>query len=273
MTTFQINISKKRSWWPRRQHLFSLPDSWEEVEPTKKLKSILLLTRHKGAEAQLRLLRLWLGLKQKTFQRLLLTLTPEALTSILRLTDWVFAPDIFLYIENFHHNELEHTYPGRDFEAGIGVEYPVADEFYTAYLETGEREQLVRLTAALARPEGKPITSRTDALQRAETMQQLPDEVLTASFLYFDHVKKVIHDTFQMLFKNPEEDSEESNVIDFGWWSRYEDIAETTIFGAVEQVQQQNFFTLCMYLVRKKSIADEQEQKMKMQKAKNQIND
>lgn len=282
MIPVEININYRSRWRRNRRLSFHLPESWSEIPEHIRFDSVLILSRFRGEEAQLRLLRLWTGIKKN----IILGLTPQHLASILRVLDWVFAKDAKPYVSTYLHKGVTYYYPSEQFETGTAIEYPIADAYYRDYLEHGNPDDLIKLTATLCRPRkrneadiiktGDPreiLASRDEAEARAKQLTDLPEEVQMMTFLYFDRIKALIHSTYgDYLFKGSD-DEQDGGGLNFGWWSTYMDIAETGVFGNYEQVLQANFHTLCMFLAKRKSESDAREQKMNMAEAKQEIND
>jgi hypothetical protein len=187
-------------------------------------------------------------------------------------------------ISNFRHKGQTYHLPATKFSNGAAKEYPIADDYYTRFLE-GDVKCLNYLIGTLARPENRdesisaqlgdkrqPLLSRADAEKRGQLLDSAPLEVKMAILMYFAGVKKYIHETYgEWLFQMPEQpdDEQEDDEVEiykqqndgvmFGWWGIFMDVAESGVFGTLDQVHQTNFHTICMYLVKKKKEAKDLE--------------
>jgi hypothetical protein len=179
-------------------------------------------------------------------------------------------------VRSFAHRGIAYHLPEENFRNGRAIEYPLADEFYTKFLETNNESDLLKLTATLCREakdtiaqEGDirvPLTTRSEIEQRAARMKGLPVEYQMATLLYFSGVKALVHKTYgKVLFEQETEgeDVPQKKGSLFGWWGIYMDLAEN--ITNLDKVYQMNFHTVCLMLVKKKKDADDREMQIKLQ--------
>jgi hypothetical protein len=183
-------------------------------------------------------------------------------------------------ITSFRHKGQTYHLPATKFANGAAKEYPIADDYYTRFLE-GDVKCLDHLVGTLARPENRdaetsaklgdkrqPLLSRADAEKRGEQLTNIPLEVKMAVLMYFAGAKKYVNETYgEWLFQAPDQPDDEQEDDDveiykqeasrggvmFGWWGIFMDVAESGVFGNLDQVHQTNFHSICMYLVKKKN--------------------
>lgn len=188
-------------------------------------------------------------------------------------------------ISSFRHKGQTYYLPTAKFANGAAKEYPIADDYYTRFLE-GDVQCLNHLIGTLARPENReaqisaqlgdkrqPLLSRADAESRGHILDGAPLEIKMAVLMYFAGVKKYVNETYgEWLFQTPEQPDDEqeddeveiykqeaSSGVMFGWWGIFMDVAESGVFGTLDQVHQTNFHSICMYLVKKKKEAKDLE--------------
>jgi len=249
-----------------------IPTSWEEAEGSS-LFLLRLLLRYPLQEARLRALRHFLKLKRYHF----LAMRNADLTTLVRFLNWMdIGPVDFPVTGKFEQNGITYHLPAKQFRDGTALEYPMADDYYRAWVTTGKLENLRLLTATLARPkvgeEREPINARSQVEARAEAFSDLELNVMVAVLMYWTGVKQYIHQTYAgWLFPSHQEDEtdEEDESLApkdqgamFGWYGVFMDVAEAGLFGDLKAVHQTNFHTICMYLVKKKKEQMDMEDRM-----------
>ena len=259
--------------WKSREFTRQLPAGWSDV-PLKLRQPVLkalLLPGHRGKVEALFLL---LKIPKWVF----FSLPPVVVADLLKYLKWLNKLTVTEpLLPSFQHRRRTYFMPKAKLENGKAIEYPMADDFYNEYLESGDREKLVMLLATLAREKGVgstlsdprcKLTSREEVVARANRLDDIPDEILQACLMYFAGVKEYIHQIYgAYLFErpvDPDEDEEdeffksiEESQPSFGWWGRFLDIAEAGVFGDYPAVLQTNFHTICIYLVQQKVRNDE----------------
>lgn len=256
-----------------------LPESWSELRPGDRRKCLRAMLRADDVGQNQMLNRV---LHLPFFVRA--ELNGENRQALLRLLDWAkLAPNCQDYpLQNFRHRRQTYLLPKPKGSDLVCIEYPLAEEFFNAYIAGGEPRHLVALAAVLCSPpdiEGQRshIRSRADVERRAEKFKNLPPEVLTATTLWFAGFKKYFIDTYGgYLFDLPDDDDENDieeddtqrdgsdapadaapKSPDFGWWGVFQSVAESGTFGTLREVQQTNLHEVCIYLVRKSVEAEE----------------
>jgi hypothetical protein len=151
------------------------------------------------------------------------------------------------------------------------AEFVVADEQYAEAVK-GNPKALQTLAAIMYRPaETNATLAAKQGDQRvkfyhvdeAEQRPQYPDHIHAAALLFFSGVKYWVHNTYgPYIFEEPDTDDNGNpiptgnNTPNFGWWGILQMVAESQVFGTLEQVYQANLHEICIYLVRKKSEQD-----------------
>ena len=249
-----------------------IPTSWEEAGSSS-LYLLRLLLKYPLQEARLRAVKHFLRLR--TYQ--LLGVRNEDLTTLVRFLNWMdISPVDFPVTGSFDYQGTEYHLPAKHFRNGTAIEYPMADDYYSEWVETSKVEKLRLLVGTLARPmkgdEREPITSRSEVEKRAEHFAGLELHVMVAVLMYWTGVKLYIHKTYAgWLFPQQEEEDEDGEEDQtppakkgamFGWYGVFMDVAEAGLFGDLKAVHQTNFHTICMYLVKKKKEHQDMEDQL-----------
>jgi hypothetical protein len=274
----QVKVSIRIGKRPFKTYERALPESWEEVQGRKnRLKVLKCLLAKDPMIARLRVLRQLLKLPRLVF----LSLDEYQVNDILPYIHWVEEKPLPIpLIQSFNHRGTKYFLPKAQFQNGACIEYPMADEFYLDFVQSGNPESLINLVATLCRPKRPeqrevlssgdiriPLKSRAEVLERAQRLKKMSPKKMMAVLLYFSGVKAYIHELYAgWIFPTKEEAEEglepkEENM--FSWWGVYLDIAEAGTFGNYQSVLQTNFHTVCMFLVKKKKEADDQKRKAK----------
>ncbi len=254
-----------------------LPTSWDEVPQARLLNCLRLLLALDRDEAMPYVLLELLQVKPVV----ILLMGHDDQCALYQALSWMsLNPSAVPAVRSFAHRGIAYHLPADNFSNGRAIEYPLADEFYTKFLETNKESDLLKLTATLCR-EAKTdpaqiekdsdirvaLNNRAEVESRAKRMSGLPIEYQMAVLLYFSGIKALVHKVYgKVLFDQGEEtETEEPKKAGtlFGWWGVYMDLAEN--ITNLEKVYQMNFHTICMMLVKKKKDADEREMQMKLQ--------
>lgn len=259
-----------------RQYITQLPQSWEEIPPSLRLICVRFFIDNPPAEARLQVARLILGLPEPVFRGL----SNSQIEDIVSQLAWVeLSSSATPLIDSFQHRQTTRLLPQPQFMDGTCLEFALADEFYTEYLN-GDTNSLLRLAATLChratkRGNRKPLTDRTEALQLADSFQDLNPAIVTAVLLYFSGVKQRIYEIYGNYLFASNDESDESDPSDnqgtmFGWWGAFMDVAESGVFGNLDQVYQTSFHSVCMYMVKKKKEANDIEVRRQIEETRNQ---
>lgn len=172
------------------------------------------------------------------------------------------------------------TWRGMDYvfprAKGVNVtcmEFALCDDLYRDFIEGNAeavnvlsacvwRERDYDLVATLRRgDERTPLYSREEAEARAARMAKAPPEMAAQALLWFAGLKAYVHRLYgTWLFEeddDPDADDESTNSQsnqspNFGWWGVFQAVAESGVFGTIEQVYQTALHDLCVHLVRKR---------------------
>lgn len=258
-----------------------IPEAWADLTATDRLRYLRYLITLDRPEALTKIAQEILSLSARRFRQL----PPELFVQVVDKIAWMTAePTPEPLFSSFEYKGCRYHLPKAKFKNGTCLEYPIADDYYNAFV-AGDNEALLLLTATLCRKAKDKVNdvertgdiriemlSRSEAEANAIRMTGLPMEVQIGVMLYFGGVKQYIHDTYAgWIFQKPDPDNadaeSEGDGVMFGWWGVYMDIAESAVFGNLQQVYQSNFHTLCMYLTKKKKEADDAERRNRLMSA------
>lgn len=289
MITVQLTASHPRKTTWRRQ----LPESWEDIPAKRRGRYYdrLIGNEQEGVRQVLRqLLRLPAWALRAMNADQVGTLT-AALAWMPPRPDCVHIP-----FPSFTHRGVVYHLPKPKGQNVCCLEYPLADDYYLKFYNTGDPEALLCLVAVLCREEKPdraralssgdmrvPIFSRAEAEARATRLAGMPPYLQYAVLLYFAGLKEYIYKTYKAwLFEeddvvedeeeetedgeddaDPEEEDRPQEAAapsgpDFGWWGIYQEAAEAGLFGTLEQVYQASFHDVAMWLIRQRVKADQQ---------------
>lgn len=248
--------------------VWTLPESWADVQADRVLPYLRLLYTREPETALTEIV--WHSLPATVRVQIS---EQDLAAMVIRLRWMLPAPDdVQMPVRHFMHRGVTYFLPKPKGENLSCIEYPLADEFYSAYIENFNFDDLLRLTATLARPENstptqslqrgdrrQPLHSRTEIEVRAEKLRTLPVEIQTAILYYFAGLKQRISNTYgHYLFDETPDDETEitPTAPNFGWWGVFQSVAEGGVFGRLDEVCQASLHEVCVYLVRKKLEAD-----------------
>lgn len=188
-------------------------------------------------------------------------------------------------LPHFTHKGIMYHFPRAKGSNLTCIEFPMADEYYTQFVEAAEPDQqaLMCLLATLCREQNYddaavlrlgdarvPLHSREEVEARAMRLQGVPPEYCLQALLWFAGMKLYVSRVYgPWLFEQDEEEEEDEDnptpspsagggSPNFGWWGIYQDVAEAGVFGHdVDQVHQKPFHDVCVYLVRKRVAAEQ----------------
>lgn len=206
-------------------------------------------------------------------------LTPDVMYDLVQSLSWMKLDEVTKPpFDRFTHGKTRYFLPKQGMVNASAIEYALADETLSKYMESRDDADLRLLIATLCRPAKRsllqvrqtgdvriPLINRNEAEERAEAIEDLDQSTMAMVMLFFAGCRRQIHDTYaDWIFKVPEKKDDEEDQDDqhdtgetgdgpmFGWWSIYMDIAESGVFGKLRDVHQANFHEICMYLVQKK---------------------
>lgn len=244
-----------------------LPEAWEGVPAGRRFAVFGEMVKGRPGEA----VRLACQVPARHWHRI----GPMDRAAILRRCPWAkLDPAPKCHFDVFRHNGLELHAPPGNFAAGTCLEYPIADEYLSAYIGTQADEQLLLLTATLFREadpdqgaalrrEDKrvPLFSRAEVEERAKRLEGLPLEYQLDALMYFTGVKKFVATAFASLFQSSGKEKEADPL---GWFGLYMDKAQgdPKKYG---QILHSNFIEFCLMEVRQRRQAREAYMRQRMQ--------
>ncbi len=273
MLTVEIVELKRRRWMLFRPRRFSLqmPVSWAEVTPLARRQRwwrwLMTLPRPAATRAMVR------DLLPKWVRRRISDLDFAGLTMLL---DWAKAEHDCLQvpIPCFEHAGTTFHFPTRKGENVSCIEYALADDYYKQFTD-GDTDAMLNLVAAIWREPDQdqeralrrddqrtPLHSKAEVARRVTMLRSAPAEIHLQALLYFGGLKAYIHRVYgNWLFEETEDESDEEGISDqekapsspdFGWWGIFQSVAESGVFGNLDQVYQASLHDVCIFLVRKR---------------------
>jgi len=253
----------------------SLPESYEEMESGLRLFCYEQLIKHQRDDALVLILKKILNLPTARFNSL-----PDAdIAAMIQVIDWInLGPQTTPVLPFFEGDDYRKYYfPSKEFSNGRANVYPLADDFFNKFM-TGDESQVDLLLATLARPHDESgerigIQSRSEIIRRAEQFKKINPAIKMMAISYWAGIKEHVFDLYKgYLWPDPDEEKPESDQdpiaetddtaaqqedagVMFGWWGVFMELAETGVFGTLNEVHQSNFHTLCMYRTKKRKEA------------------
>jgi hypothetical protein len=254
----QIKITIPRKWLPNKTYNRVIAGAWDEFEDSTRLLCLHALATSTGElKAKVGILRAMLKLPKVVFE----SIDDERLSALVDTLDWMHLDPKMVRIESFWHRGVKYKLPKAKFEDGVGIEFPMADQFFQKFQKSSKEEDLLQLVATLARPVSRSGRSKIMGVEDVDRIAQKLNGLSTtntiAVMLYYLNLKQYISELYgPYLFNADEDDGKvyESTVHfpNFGWWGTYIVIAESGVFGNYEAVLQTNFHRICMFLVEKR---------------------
>lgn len=259
-----VEISIPRRWRILRSNYRRiLPASFEEVDEARRLPLWKALCSKPGEAGQLAAIRYLLDLPKPVFNRL----SDDQAYELLLAMPWLEAlPNPTPRFSSFRYKGQTYHLPKTHGLNMVALEYPIADEAFMRWAETGNQASVLLLCGALCREQEEnesevitrgdkrvPLLTQHEAQARAEHFRDLPEEIRTAVIMQFAGIKEFVANSYgKVLFEQPEEGEklEQSTTPSLGWWSIYFSLAIDGPFGRdVKLVEQAPFHKVCLYLV------------------------
>lgn len=283
MVSAEITLQRRR--WGlirRRRFVLHVPSSWEDVHwwyRQRWWRKLMTLPRPDAIRAMVR------DLTPRWVRKHLSELDMAGITL---LFDWMQAEadcsDV--PVPDFIHRGVTYHMPAVKGENMSCMEFGLACDYYDQFTR-GDSGALLKLVACLWReadPDAAagrkredvrvPLFSKAEVTHRAQLLRDAPHELLLQALLYFSGLKAFMHKIYgTWLFEPPDEEDDEPGSRDtsgpnFGWWGTFQQVAESGVFGDINQVHQAHIHDVCVFLVRKQvemrsvhpsSIASKQE--------------
>ena len=271
MITVAIHIDRNDR---RKTTRRSLPESWQEMESGLRLFCYEALISFARPNAMTLIIKKILHLPSTQFKAI-----PDSdIASMILAIDWMnLGPQTTPIIPSFKHNwQKEYFFPSKEFSNGRANVYPLADEFFNKFME-GDESQADLLLATLALQKNEDgerigIKSRSEIIARAESFKDVDPAIKMMAISYWAGIKEYVFDLYKgYLWPDPDEEkdqlefdpnsqiegtteetTQEGDGVMFGWWGVFMELAETGVFGTLNDVHQSNFHTLCMYRTKKR---------------------
>lgn len=236
-----------------------IPENWSEVPVELRRKVLRIAVSMQYPYNFHNIMIKYLGLKESILREV----ESEQLQVMYEHLQWVLTDSVDEPIfTTFKHKFKTYCFPKAKMWNATGLEYALADEYYMNFVQEHDEDSLLKLAATLIRPIDKTkkgvdraddpriaLTSRTQVEESAKKFDKMPAEVIHSALLFFTGCKEWVHKTYgQYIF----EESGSSKKDPFGWYGVFFSLSESGSFGTVEEVAQQNFHTICQYLMKKK---------------------
>lgn len=240
-------------WYTRRYHRH-LPESWADITDLTKRVQYFKMLWMDGETALVEILKDIIQIPKVSF----LSIHDHDMTLLLDQLAWM-RDDLGVepLIPQFSHDDTVYHFPKPDFDNGIAREYALADEYYSLFAKDEEdTDSLLLLTAAIVRLNPSvPNQSREIVENRLESFKTLPFEIILVALRYFEALKKEVYDlglSLQLFDSLPDENEEDTDIIQFGWWTAYRYIAKSHVFGDFNGVCNSLFWDVFKYLIEEK---------------------
>jgi len=245
-----------------------LPSSWVDISVKKRRQLLQIAVSLPYPYNFHNIILKLLNVKESTLRQI----PPEQLQALYEKMHWMVNDPVEDPIfSSFRHGMTRYYYPKGKLWNATGLEYALADEYYTHFVEEGDEKSLLHLAATLIRPQDRKkkgaereddpriaLKSRAQVELAAKKFHKMPAETIHAAFLLFIGCKNWVYNTYgQFIF----EESGTSKKDPFGWYGTFFTLSEMGAFGTVNEVQHENFHTICQFLMKRKM--DEPKQKPK----------
>jgi len=249
-----------------------LPEGWSDAGPLA-WPMLRALARLPPPAGKLEAMRLLTGLSRRQFARL----SAEEITTLSVALPWLVPGPLTAPLQpRFRLGWRSYYLPEAKFSNGQCLAFALADEFFTAALKPGAdvATSATRLLGTIARPmkRGKRATlsGRGEVMARAKLFTKLPPEHAMHALMYWAGVKMAVDDLYgEYLFKgSPLDKAPAGKIPDFGWWARFQDVAESGIFGTLADVNTHSFHEVCTWMLRKEAQRRSQQLEMETQRNK-----
>lgn len=252
----------------RREYRRELPTSFDEVAEPRRLPLYEDLCSAPGELGRLVGIRNLLRIPKRIFKRL----TDDQAAALLDAVPWMKVwPSPKPVFTQFVWKDKTYYLPSSHGMNMCALEYPLADEAFMKWVDTGDKAQSLMLVATICRelnPDAdqvttrgdkrRPLLSRSEASARCKELEGLPDYILDGVTMFFAGMKEFINNSYgKVLFEGADNAAENSakasspnTTPSLGWWGIYFSLATDGPFGRdVKQVYQASFHEVCLYLV------------------------
>lgn len=226
-----------------------LPENWEEIPPgSLYFVASVLVEEPDFIKARIKILRKLLNISKVLF----MNLSQEQVLDLIDYLSWMdLSINTKIIFKTIKLKHKRYRLPDDNFELGTAFQYALADDYYRKFHETKEDKYMYCLISTLLY-DNVPLTSKEYIEKRAMIFTKLTAIEKVVIMAYFGAVKNMIYDKFRRYLFTSDEDSSISTSVDFGWWGRYMDIAESGVFGDIQGVYKTRFYDVVVYLIQKK---------------------
>jgi hypothetical protein len=273
-----IEITITTGRWFGRIYRRALPSSFREVQHARLLHLIQIILAA-GDDEELRkiaVLQYFLDVPPSVLAGMSL----DDLSAISQKLNWAKITTTAIQpISSFEVNGQYYFLPSDNFGNGSALEFALADDYCKKWINTGSETELTKLVATLCREQNKNseeitktgdvrtlLNSRSEAEARALKLKKLEPEIMLLVAYYFIGVKELINRVYgKYLFDNDEESESQQQAKEgtmFGWWGKYFELAGN--ITNLDKIYKTNFHTICMFLVKQRKEAIDEEMRIKM---------
>lgn len=237
----------------------TLPMNWGEIPPGSLFFVVKTLVENPDfIKARVKILRKLLNISKVIF----FNISNEQMLDLIECLSWMdLNTNTRLIFKEYKIKNKKYRLPDNDFEQGTAFQYALADDYYRKFHETKSDKYMHYLISTLLY-EKEPEISKEKIEERASIFWNLNAVDKVVIMAYFGAVKEMIYEKFKSyLFTTGDEG--QGSRIDFGWWGRYMDIAESGVFGNLNGVYRARFFDIVVYLIQKKEQHEAMKEEMK----------
>jgi hypothetical protein len=266
MNSITITRSDKKSLnlFGKKKISFSLPERWDEVPADIRMEVFRALhfIEYPGKFE-------YIIKKIADPENIIFLGTPkEQLWELYDTLSWMKdPPGTTPIIDRFVHRGVTYYFPKPILDNAVGYEFAVVDEIYPLIQGDTAEENLLLLTASICRPANPdkaavianediriPMYNKDERDLIARDLQGLDPAVQHIAFLYFTACKEYIYELYGPYIFTGETPDDVAKML--GWFGTFFSIAETGIFGNLNQVFQTKLHTLLQYLIKAKADTD-----------------
>lgn len=198
-------------------------------------------------------------------------MSTEHLAQLYNIVDWAFLnnPPLEPIIKAYK----SYLFGEAKMKMATALEFQMADYYFNQYIKTKDDKYLTYLFHTVARKKAtkdeyirkedirSPLKSKTHIESTADAEGPLPKYVLEATVMYTYANLTHIGSTYSKVLGGGDGESD-----GLGWTSTFMSIAESRVFGNLEQVYDENIYNLFTYMLKKKRENEAMEKKMKSRK-------
>lgn len=227
----------------------AIPMNWGEIPPgSLHFVATTLVENTDFIKARVKILRRLLNISKVLFY----ALDDEQVNDLIELLSWMdLSTNTRLIFKEFKIKNKKYRLPDHDFDMGTAFQYALADDYYRKFHETRTDTYMHYMISTLLY-EKEPLVSKEKIEERASIFWRLGAVEKVVIMAYFGAIKNMIYEKFKSYLFSSNEDGQQGTGIDFGWFGRYMDIAESGVFGDLQGVYRSRFYDIVVFLIQKK---------------------